>query len=245
MKIVERSETLLVLEDHSFRVAAAMVLIAAVLAVGLWSEQRNWPEIAFGPTFLLLMAWFSNYRATTIFDRDRGVIRYDLKRIGRRRVEEHATADIAILSLRLPPGSRDLEGCHLQITLRDGHVFWLSPGSHRPRERMQALLNEIREFLGFETRQTLEAEVREMARAGDTLGAVKLLRADSKLSLTEAKSKVDGFVDDGTEADVSLDELVRSGKLLKAVRLLEKNEGLTRKAARERVRSMRASARAR
>ena len=34
--------------------------------------------------------------------------------------------------------------------------------------------NEIREFLDFETRQTLEAEAREVARAGDTLGAVKL-----------------------------------------------------------------------
>ncbi|TDI43021.1 MAG: hypothetical protein E2P02_12000 [Acidobacteria bacterium] len=245
MNIVEQSETRLVLEDHSFRLAAAMVLMAVVLGVGLWSEQRSGPEIAFGPTFLLLMAWFSNYRATTIFDRDRGVIRYDLKRIGRRRVEEHATADIVILSLRIPPASRALEACHLQITLRDGHVFWLSRGSHRPRERMQALLNEILEFLDLETRQTLEAEVREMAHAGDTVGAVKLLRAESELSLTDAKRKVDGFIDDGTESGVGLDELVRSGKLLKAVRLLEKNEGLTRKAARARVRSIRASARAR
>ena len=61
------------------------------------------------------------------------------------------------------------------------------------------------------------------------------------VSLAEAKRKVEGFLDDG----ISVDELVRSGKLLKAVRLLEKNEELTRKAARERIRSMRASARAR
>ena len=112
MNIVEQSETRLVLEDHSFRVAAAMVLMAVVLGVGLWSEQRSGPEIAFGPTFLLLMAWFSNYRATTTIDRERGVIRYDLKRIGRRRVEEHADALGQFLDLVRGEGSAALVATH-------------------------------------------------------------------------------------------------------------------------------------
>ena len=38
VNIVERSEARLVLEDHSFRLSAAMVLMAAVVAVGLWFE---------------------------------------------------------------------------------------------------------------------------------------------------------------------------------------------------------------
>lgn len=52
-------------------------------------------------------------------------------------------------------------------------------------------MEELRRLVGLTGRMTRTDQIRAMVRSGDTLGAVKLLRVEEGLSLSEAKQRVE------------------------------------------------------
>jgi hypothetical protein len=148
MEIVERTDGRLVVEDHSWRTALFLAVLAGIVTAVLLRD--SWIVALFfspGLAIVWTLAWFGYYRATTVFDQVRGTVRRELRRLGRRTVETHEMRDIASVGLRVMRSRRG-PAYEPELKRRDGRIFTLSPGTGGSWEQADRLLREIHDVLG-------------------------------------------------------------------------------------------------
>lgn len=122
MKIIERTDDLMVIEDHSWRMSLALVGTALVAGFVIIRQASHLWQTSMGPAFLLILAWIAKFRTVSSFHREHNVVRHERRRIGRRKVREYNFENIVEIGLRLPPLSRPSGGWLVQVTMRDGDV---------------------------------------------------------------------------------------------------------------------------
>jgi hypothetical protein len=72
-----------------------------------------------------------------------------------------------------------------------------------PDSRLLELAGEIRTFLGMHAADVIDESVRAAALAGDTIGAVRLLRQERGLSLSDAEERIHELLQEPGGADSS------------------------------------------
>lgn len=191
VRIREHGHDRLVVEDRSWRPAALLVTTAVVAWSVVASRGSNLLTASLGPLFLIALAWIAHFRALTTFDRPRGVVRHERHRLGRRVSVEHSLADVASVDLTLPPLSRHFRSWHVQIRLRNGGAFWLSPRPSPRVEPLRAIRDEIGRWLGLPPQVDRVERLRALVRAGARLEAIRLLRAEEGLGLAAARRRLE------------------------------------------------------
>lgn len=199
MRIVENSPTQLRLRDRTLWISVVCVGMAAALAGRfLVAGEPPGQDLSTGAVVLLALGFaFGFLHATDVsFDkaaRTCAVRRLDGFRVRRTALSFDEIADVRVEIEPMPDGA--VVSCRLALVTADGATPLTSayePGLERFNQMRAAILEVV---APGKAPTPAPDPVRELAKAGRLIDAVALLRQRERLSLAEAKDRVEALRD--------------------------------------------------
>jgi hypothetical protein len=197
MRIIENSPSQLRLRDHTFWVSILCVGMAAALAARfLVAGEPAGQDLPTGAVVLLALGFAFGFLHATDVTIDKpgrtcAVRRLDGFRLTRVSLRFDEIADIRVEIEPMPDSH--VVGCRLALVTASG-VTSLTAAYQPSLERFNQMRETILEVVKpGRARAPAPDPVRELARAGRTIDAVALLRQRERLSLADAKARVEAL----------------------------------------------------
>jgi hypothetical protein len=164
--------------------AVAMIVLLIGLTDGGWAQSPGGVVSALVACCALpLVLW---ERAEFVFDTATRTIRWRRRWAWWKRSGSLAFTDVMEVLVRSPIGDSGIPSRRVALKLNDGRELPMSAGYLTDsNDRILMLAGRIRELLGVGGSDS-RASVKALAEAGETLGAVRLQRQTSDVSLRDA-----------------------------------------------------------
>jgi hypothetical protein len=132
-------------------------------------------------------------------DRFKRVIEWQRRWAFQRRAGTIRFADIRHVAIERPIGDHGVPSRRIVIHLHNGTMVPVTAG-YRPDadDAIGGAAESLRQMIGHDVRPSSEESVRALLSSGRKLDAIKLLVEDEKLSLSDAKARVDRLLEDAT-----------------------------------------------
>jgi hypothetical protein len=170
--------------------------LCLMLAVGTYSNNRQkveqWGGLLGGAVCCMLTYLAFYERSSFEFDRATKKIRWRRRRSWRERAGEIDFYDVKAVIAQRPIGDEGMPSRRVVLLTRQGE-FPLRRSYQPDSGHGDVLVNRLKEFLGLPADDPIFEKARQFAKAGHQQEAIRLLRDERKLSLSDASERVEAY----------------------------------------------------